>query len=150
MISIARTFGAPDTVPAGSVARSTSIGPETVTEPPGHLRRQVHHVAVPLERHQLVDGDRAELGHPPDVVARQIDEHDVLGALLGMLHQLGRHEPVVLVGAPSATGPGDRARTRRSGRATAPSARATNPTIVNSGWRTKYMYGDGFTWRSTR
>ena len=27
MISIARTFGAPLTVPAGSVARSTSIGP---------------------------------------------------------------------------------------------------------------------------
>ena len=27
MISMARTFGAPDTVPAGSVARSTSIGP---------------------------------------------------------------------------------------------------------------------------
>ena len=27
MISIARTFGAPDTVPAGSVARNTSIGP---------------------------------------------------------------------------------------------------------------------------
>ena len=26
MISIARTFGAPDTVPAGSVARSTSMG----------------------------------------------------------------------------------------------------------------------------
>ena len=27
MISMARTFGAPESVPAGSVARSTSIGP---------------------------------------------------------------------------------------------------------------------------
>ncbi len=27
MISMARTFGAPDSVPAGRVARSTSIGP---------------------------------------------------------------------------------------------------------------------------
>ena len=27
MISIARTFGAPDSVPAGSIERSTSIGP---------------------------------------------------------------------------------------------------------------------------
>ena len=27
MISMARTLGAPDTVPAGRVARSTSIGP---------------------------------------------------------------------------------------------------------------------------
>ena len=32
MISIARTFGAPLTVPAGSVARSTSIGPLPVDE----------------------------------------------------------------------------------------------------------------------
>ena len=24
------------------------------------------------------------------------------------------------------------------------------PTIVTSGWRRKYMYGLGFTWRSTR
>ena len=24
------------------------------------------------------------------------------------------------------------------------------PTSVASGWRTKYMYGDGLTWRSTR
>ena len=30
MISMARTFGAPETVPAGSVARSTSIGSEAV------------------------------------------------------------------------------------------------------------------------
>ncbi len=27
MISMARTFGAPDSVPAGSVARRTSMGP---------------------------------------------------------------------------------------------------------------------------
>jgi hypothetical protein len=25
-----------------------------------------------------------------------------------------------------------------------------DPTIVSSGWRTKYMYGLGLTWRSTR
>ena len=34
MISIARTFGAPLTVPAGSVARSTSIGPSPATSSP--------------------------------------------------------------------------------------------------------------------
>ena len=64
MISIARTFGAPLTVPAGSVARSTSIGALPVAQLAAHLRREVHHVAVPLERHQLVDVHRAELARP--------------------------------------------------------------------------------------
>ena len=98
MISIARTFGAPLTVPAGSVARSTSIGPSPSRSVAGHLRREVHHVAVALQRHQLVDVHGAESGDPPDVVAGQVDQHDVLGPLLGVLGQLGGHPPVVLVG----------------------------------------------------
>ena len=99
MISMARTLGAPDTVPAGSVARSTSIGPLVSTSCPGHLRREVHHVAVALERHQLVDLLGAEPHDPTDVVARQVDEHDVLGDLLGVLAQLAGQAAVVLVGA---------------------------------------------------
>ena len=34
MISMARTLGAPDTVPAGNVARSTSIGPRPLRSVP--------------------------------------------------------------------------------------------------------------------
>ena len=108
MISIARTFGAPLTVPAGSVARSTSIGPRPSHERAGDLRREVHHVAVALERHQLVDVDGAEAGHPTDVVAGEVDEHHVLGALLGMFHELGGEAPVVLVGAAALARAGDR------------------------------------------
>jgi hypothetical protein len=67
-------------------------------------------VAVALEGHQLVDVARAELDDPADVVARQVDQHDVLGALLGMLQQLGRELTVVLVGATAKTGAGDRPR----------------------------------------
>ena len=104
MISIARTFGAPLTVPAGSVARSTSIGPRPVAQRARHLRREVHHVAVALERHQLVDVHRAELGDPADVVAGEVDEHHVLGPLLRVLGQLGGHPPVVLVGRRRACG----------------------------------------------
>ena len=55
MISMARTLGAPDTVPAGSVARSTSIGVQPLGQLARHLRGEVHHVAVALERHHLVD-----------------------------------------------------------------------------------------------
>src|SRR4029453_4014531 len=102
MISIARTFGAPLTVPAGNVARSTSIGPlpsarspatwlamcipsgapSSSSSPPprdgtfaigeitGNLARHVHHVRVPLERHELLDLLGAVPHNPPDVIAR--------------------------------------------------------------------------------
>jgi hypothetical protein len=49
----------------------------------------VHDVAVALEGHQLVDLSGAELDHPAHVVAGQVDQHDVLGPLLGVLDQLG-------------------------------------------------------------
>ena len=114
MISIARTFGAPLTVPAGSVARSTSIGPSPSRELARHLRREVHHVAVALERHQLVDVLGAERGDPADVVAGEVDEHHVLGALLRVLAQLGRQAAVVLVGAAPLAGAGDRPRDHRA------------------------------------
>ena len=70
----------------------------------------MHHVAVALERHQFVDGDRAELGDTPDVVAGEVDEHHVLGTLLRVLDQLSGHHPVVLVGATPPSGAGDRPR----------------------------------------
>ena len=49
----------------------------------------------------------AELRHPADIVAGQVDEHDVLGDLLRVLAQLARHPPVVVVGAAAAAGAGD-------------------------------------------
>ena len=85
MISIARTFGAPLTVPAGKVARSTSTAFLPVGEVAGDLAREVHHVRVALEHHQLVDLLGAELHDPADVVAGEVDEHHVLGALLRVL-----------------------------------------------------------------
>ena len=133
MISMARTLGAPDTVPAGSVARSTSIGPLPSAQLARHLRGEVHHVAVALERHQLVDLLGAELHHPADVVAGQVDEHDVLGDLLRVLAQLGGQAAVLLVGAAPAAGAGDRAGRSPCRRAAAPSARATSPTRVTLG-----------------
>ena len=57
-------------------------------------------MAVALERHQLVDLHGAVLDDAADVVAGQVDQHDVLGALLGVLGQLGGELAVVLVGAP--------------------------------------------------
>ena len=150
MISIARTFGAPLTVPAGNVARSTSTAVRPSASSPDDLAREVHHVRVALERHQLVDLLGAELHDPPDVVAGEVDEHHVLGPLLRVLARARRP----CAGRAPRCGRGSGC--RRSGRLiTRPSSTCTigsgdEPTSVASGWRRKYMYGDGFTWRSTR
>ena len=45
----------------------------------------------------------------PDVVAGEVDEHHVLGALLRVLGELGGQAPVVGFGAAAAPGAGDRA-----------------------------------------
>ena len=52
---------------------------------------------VALERHQLLDLLGAELHDAADVVAREVDEHHVLGALLRVLDELGRQPLVVLL-----------------------------------------------------
>ena len=46
------------------------------------LRHDVHDVAVTLDDHQVLHLHAAEIADAPDVVARQVHEHDVLGAFL--------------------------------------------------------------------
>ena len=67
----------------------------------------MHDVAVALEGHELVDLLGAVVDDPPDVVAGQVHQHDMLGPLLRVLHQLRRQLPVVLVGPAPEAGPGD-------------------------------------------
>ena len=107
MICIARTFGAPESVPAGSTERSASIAATPRRSVPETLRDDVHDVAVGLDRHERVDVHRPVLAHPPEVVASEVDEHDVLGALLLVGQQtLGDHRVLGGVGAARAR-PGD-------------------------------------------
>ena len=94
-------------MPAGSVARSTSIGSEPGSELARHLRREMHHVAVTLEDHHLVDLLGSEPHDAADVVAGEVDEHHVLGDLLRVLAELGAEPAVVLVGLTASTGAGD-------------------------------------------
>ena len=49
MISIARGFGAPDSVPAGKQAATASNAVRPAASAPGHRRDQVHDVAVALD-----------------------------------------------------------------------------------------------------
>lgn len=53
------------------------------------LAREVHDVRELLDLHERVDDDRLGLAHAVDVVAREVDEHDVLGAVLDRGRQLG-------------------------------------------------------------
>jgi hypothetical protein len=105
MICIARILGAPLTVPTGSVdAQGVERG-----HPGRKLARDVggdvHHVAVALDGHHVAELDRARLGHPADVVAAQVHQHDVLGPLLGVGQQFGLQRLVLLLGRPAAACP---------------------------------------------
>jgi len=70
----------------------------------------VEHVRVLLDDHQLRDLHRPELGHSSDVVAPQVDEHDVLGTLLLIGEQLGTQRGILGGREPAAARPGDRRR----------------------------------------
>ena len=88
MISIARTFGAPETVPAGKPATSASSASCSAVEPALDVRDDVHHLAVALEEELVRHRDGADLRDAADVVAAEIEQHQVLGALLGVGQQL--------------------------------------------------------------
>ncbi len=82
MISIARTFGAPETVPAGKPAASASIASVPRGEPAFDVGDDVHDVAVALDDELLGHLDRADLGDAADIVAAEIEQHQMFGAFL--------------------------------------------------------------------
>ena len=73
-----------------------------------HIRRDVHHVAVPLDFHQVGKVHRAVFGHSPDIVAGQVDQHHMLGPLLGVGEQLLFEPLVFFLGRAAAAGPRER------------------------------------------
>ena len=81
-----RSFGAPVIEPGGKQARMHSAGPTSVAQPAAHAGDELVHGLVGLDPHQLRDLDAADLADAAEVVAQQVDDHQVLG-------------PVLLVGA---------------------------------------------------
>jgi hypothetical protein len=57
--------------------------------PAVHFRDQVHDVRVALDHHLVGHHHRAGLGDAADVVAAQVDQHQVLGQLLGIGLEFG-------------------------------------------------------------
>ena len=68
----------------------------------------MHHVGKPLHHELLGDFDAADFRHAPDVVAAEVDEHQVLGELFGIVRQLPLHRHVVRFVAAAAPGAGQR------------------------------------------
>ena len=89
MICIARTFGAPTSVPAGKAGRKQI---ERIA--PGgklalHAADDVHHVTVALNGTIGIHAHAAGARDPAQIVACQINQHHVLGIFLGIGQQLG-------------------------------------------------------------
>ena len=84
MISMARIFGAPVIDPPGKVARNTSASVTPGRSSPATCRHQVMQRRKAVHLGERVDADAAGAADAPEVVALQVDDHDVLGALLGI------------------------------------------------------------------
>ena len=65
------------------------------TEARRYLRRHLPHRVVALHRLQILHRNRPELGNPAEVVALEIDQHDVFGALLRVRNEFGEQRPIL-------------------------------------------------------
>ena len=79
MISMARILGAPAEGSGGEAGLEGVDGGEVLLELAFDGADQVHDVAVAFHEHQVFDADGAVLADAANVVAAQVDEHDVLG-----------------------------------------------------------------------
>ena len=148
--SIARTFGAPETVPAGKHAinasqrstpsRSSPCNDDTrcMTCEYRSMNISSSTFTVPYSR------DTA------DVVAAEVDEHDVFGAFLFIVAEFLRVRFVFRARWPPAATCRRWACTRCRGPVHEPASRETNQQSIVSGIFRKYMYGEGFTIRRAR
>ena len=82
MTSMARIFGAPVIEPPGNEAASRSKASRPSFEAPGDRRDEVLDGARPLQPAESRDPDRAAHADAAEVVAQDVHDHHVLGAIL--------------------------------------------------------------------
>src|SRR5213080_4613906 len=99
MRSIARIFGAPDTVPAGKHARNASSASTPGASSPSTTDVR----CITWEKRSTRMSSRTRT-----VPAREVDQHDVLGSLLPRCAKLSLHRGVLGVVAATRPRPGDR------------------------------------------
>ena len=81
---------------------------ELRAELPFHFRDDVHHMAVALNLHLLTHLHRTVGGDTPYIIAPEIDQHHVLGALFLILKQIGGQALILLSGGAARAGAGNR------------------------------------------
>ena len=74
----------------------------------GDVSDDVHHVAIALDGHEVGDLHATVFGDATDIVAGEINEHEVLGALLGIGHEVVGIRIIFLRSGSTATCAGDR------------------------------------------
>ncbi len=90
-------------MPAGKQAVTASSAVLPVGQQPRHRRHQVHDVAVALDVAVVLDAHGARLADPAQVVAAEVDQHQVLGAFLLVRQQLLLEQQVLFLGLRRAT-----------------------------------------------
>ena len=96
-------LGAPVTESAGEQRAEQLDQPGPPPEPCGDVRGELEHRLVALDREQRGHGDAPGLGDAGHVIPQQIDDHDVLGPLLGAAVQPAGQD-LVLAQVPAAPG----------------------------------------------
>ena len=108
IISIARTFGAPDTVPAGK-ARHERVDPVMpVRQFARHVRDDVHDLAIIFEEETIGDAHTSRFGDAPTSLRPEIQQHEVFGAFLVISEQIIGMALILCWGFAARTGSGDR------------------------------------------
>ena len=105
---------------------------------------------VALDGQELADPDRAVAGDAADVVAREVDQHDVLRALLRVGEELAGVRLVLVPRAAARAGPRERAHLDAAV-LLADQPLGDEPTsVAPSPASRRNMYGEGFTTRRAR
>ena len=73
-----------------------------------HVGDDVHDVAVALDEKLVGHLHRADFGDPADIVAAEVKQHQVLGALLAVGQQFGFERAVLVAGLSARASAGDR------------------------------------------
>ena len=101
-------MGAPDSVPAGNVARNASKQSRPSASRAAHVRDDVHDVRIALDHEALGHLDAADRGDPADVVPAEVEQHDVLGDLLRVGEQRSLELAILHLLRAARRRPGDR------------------------------------------
>ena len=104
-----RSFGAPVIEPGGKQERTASRGRGAGPQPAPHRGDQLVDGLVGLDRHHLRHLDAADLADGAEVVAQEVDDHQVLGPVLLVGGEGGGEGCVFGGGRAAAAGALDRA-----------------------------------------